>query len=123
MGRSSSRLCLAAAAVGIAWFIAIPGCLNPRPEELPSTLDVEPIAADPVAGPGPVRETCSDNPYLAGCAAPDEGVSNPASSAPEAAPAPQAPGFVAVGDAGSGTQADAGAVSDPEADPSSGASP
>jgi hypothetical protein len=119
MGRSSSGLCLAAAAVGIAWFIAIPGCLNPRPEELPSTLNVAPI----VPGPGPVSEMCSDNPYVAGCAAPDENVSNPTSSAPEAAPAPQAPGFVAVGDAGSSTQADAGAVSDPEADPSSDADP
>jgi hypothetical protein len=117
MGRSLSGLCLAISAA----FIAIPGCLNPRPEELPSMLDTEPVVADPTSGP--VRETCSDNPYLAGCAAPDPGAGNAADSAPEESPAPGARGFGGVDDAGDGTQADAGATSDPEADSSSDAGP
>jgi hypothetical protein len=113
-------LCLAVVAVGIAALIAIPGCLNPRPEELPSSQNTS--VTDPGL-PGPVRETCADNPYLGGCSLPDDSVNSPAGSAPESSPMPGAPGFGAVGDAGDGTEADAGAGSDPEADSSSDAGP
>lgn len=63
----------------LAPLLGAPGCLNPRPEEDPSFQ----VGAAPPGdnSPGdqavtpatPERETCSDNPLLAGCAAPSPG--------------------------------------------------
>lgn len=108
----------AAFGVLLAGLVAIPGCLNPRPEEDPSALeladpeadssasrdDVAPSAADPV------RETCDDNPLLGECAAPPPSigagdVEPPADAAAPPAEAPDAGGS-SVYDAGA---ADAGA--------------
>ena len=92
-------------AVLLAGLVAIPGCLNPRPEEDPSALeldtppDSEPSATAPAPGESPVRETCEDNGLLAGCEPPssDNGASlPPASSEP---PTPDA-GVPSAADAG-----------------------
>lgn len=104
------------------------GCLNPRPEELPSDYVTEPNSAEPVAAP--TRETCDDNPLLGGCELPEQDInadpvddddapppSETASMAgSESSPEPAAPGEEAPvggagagGDAGAETAADAGA--------------
>jgi hypothetical protein len=106
---------VAAVALGIAVSAAIPGCLNPRPEELPSTLETQAVVPNPDEG-GVVRETCSDNPLLAGCAPPDAVGGLPTVSSPNSPPLPSAPSPQDVGDAGDGTAGDAGGRSDPEAD-------
>jgi hypothetical protein len=102
------------------------GCLNPRPEELPSA-DITGIT--PGADPAPMRETCSDNPLLAECELPEADINAaPAdeSDAPppgestglsgESPPEPMAPGDAPAGggggsdgDAGTDIPADAGA--------------
>jgi hypothetical protein len=91
----------------------MPGCLNPRPEELPSTLET--VAIVPGSDDGPVRETCGDNPYLAGCAPADPIAGESGNSTPvPPSPAAASPSVEDVGDAGDG--AEAGTLSDPEAD-------
>jgi hypothetical protein len=47
------------------------GCLNPRPEELPSTYSIE---GAPGPDPAPTRETCDDNPLLGDCELPEADV-------------------------------------------------
>ena len=93
-------------AVLLAGLVAVPGCLNPRPEEDPSALELE----SPSDSPGvdnapeasaPPRETCDDNELLAGCEAPSPAYPDalpPASDEPSANPA----------DAGAPSTADAG---------------
>ena len=76
----------------LAAFVALPGCLNPRPEEDPSALpaESEPSADSPAsaAGVDPSRETCEDNELLAGCEAPgDDLVETPPSASEGEAPA------------------------------------
>lgn len=62
------RLGAALVAAAGVW-LAAPGCLNPRPEELPSYDGSSPVGAVPS---GPVRESCDDNPLLAGCDSPGQ---------------------------------------------------
>lgn len=89
--QSASVLSLSSRARRRAWLAALAalvtvvalglpgsGCLNPRPEELPSAEDNQPLA--------PVRETCDDNPLLAGCSLPEQDISGD----PIPAPAPAA---------------------------------
>jgi hypothetical protein len=131
-GRASSarRALLAACATFMAVVaLGLPGsgCLNPRPEELPSADFTQPNTPDESLTP--IRETCDDNPLLAGCDLPeqdinadpvsDDGASPgepPANLGGESAPEPTAPGDEAPsggdgagGDAGADTPADAGA--------------
>jgi hypothetical protein len=95
----------------LAGLIAIPGCLNPRPEEDPSAANVEPADDSDVASPaasGPIRETCGDDPLLAGCQPPAPSpspgsVDEPASPSEEEPPA-------APADAGAPDLNDAGGV-------------
>jgi len=97
------------AALGVlllAALLGVPGCLNPRPEEEPSYQ---------VEGGGPdsdaVRETCEDNPLLAGCAPiennddPSVVVPSPMDGSEPSGAAPADAGAPRTGDAGS---ADAG---------------
>jgi hypothetical protein len=93
----------------LAAFVALPGCLNPRPEEDPSVLpaESEPSADSPTSpgGVDPSRETCEDNGLLAGCEAPgDDLVETPPSASEGEAPASAA-------DAGAPSPADAGDAS------------
>lgn len=96
------------------------GCLNPRPEELPSAEASRPNAD---FGAGPVRETCSDNPLLAGCDLPPTDINDePVSETPapgtesnvvdDGTPEPAAPGDEAAGPAGGGGGGDAGTPAD-----------
>jgi hypothetical protein len=122
-GRARRRALLAAFAAVVAFVgLAVPGsgCLNPRPEELPSS---GPSGVDDDVA-APVRETCDDNPLLAGCDLPEtdieENTLTPEPTAPppslgsapdseeDTAPSPGAAG-AGAGDAGSDdTPADAG---------------
>jgi hypothetical protein len=108
----------------LAGLVAIPGCLNPRPEEDPSALEL----ADPAGGSAvsengpameaadPIRESCDDNPLLSGCEPPSPtpgagGVDAPppASEGPPAAPADAgAPGPNDAGGVDAGAAAPAG---------------
>jgi hypothetical protein len=73
-------LLAACAAFVAAVTLGLPGsgCLNPRPEEVPGADAnlFEPAMVE--------RETCEDNPLLAGCDLPDEDING----APVEAPAP-----------------------------------
>ena len=102
------------------------GCLNPRPEELPSA---NLLPETPESDLAPIRETCDGNPLLVGCELPeedingetvsDDGVPVPGDTpglSGETAPQPTAPadeapggGDGAGGDAGTDIPADAGA--------------
>jgi hypothetical protein len=93
------------ASVVLGMLLAAPGCLNPRPEEDPSVDSTEGIV--PGGKPSsPVRESCDDNPLLAGCTGADQDVDE--DSAPEPGPAsggsapgaPEAPADVGAADAG-----------------------
>jgi hypothetical protein len=113
-------VCCVAAALEL--FFAIPGCLNPRPEELPSSGNDD-GQSGPVVPLTPQRETCEDNRLLAGCAdsLPDEDINgdpiaiqNPPAATVPAPVTPSPPNFGGGGDAG----ADAGVPSDdPDAAP------
>jgi hypothetical protein len=93
------------------------GCLNPRPEELPSA-DLT-VPNTPGLEPAPTRETCDDNPLLADCALPeadinaapaDESDAPPpgeSTSISEGAAQPGAPGDEPAG-GGGGSEGDAG---------------
>ena len=84
----------------LAGIVAIPGCLNPRPEEDPSALelaDPQGSSADPADDGAPAvsevdRETCDGNAQLAGCepASPSPGANvetpSPPSEEPSAGP-------------------------------------
>jgi hypothetical protein len=127
--RQGRRLLLAGcAAFMLVVALGFPGsgCLNPRPEELPSA-DLS-LPNSPETGPEPSRETCDDNPLLGDCELPESDINAaPAdeNDAPppgestglsdEGAPQPSAPASEAAGggggdaDAGSDTPADAGA--------------
>jgi hypothetical protein len=90
----------------LAELVAIPGCLNPRPEEDPSALQLEPGGdlAPAADTPAPERETCEDNALLAGCEPPPSAVDNGnAGSPPPASEEPAEPA-----DAGGATSDDAG---------------
>jgi hypothetical protein len=110
---SAGVLCILTALAPL--FITIPGCLNPRPEELPSSADG---IAPGAAAATPVRESCGDNPALAGCGVADTNVSdNPAaggtssndSDAPGSSPDEGSPvGFGAESAGDAGTPTDAG---------------
>jgi hypothetical protein len=102
----------------LAGLVAIPGCLNPRPEEDPSALDLADPVDDSVGSNDgdapeaaePIRETCDDNPLLAGCEPPSESPgANPAPPANggESPAVPADAGAPEVNDAGG---ADAGAT-------------
>lgn len=128
---SARRALLAACAAFIAVVaLGLPGsgCLNPRPEELPSADSTQPNSPDPALSP--IRETCDDNPLLAGCDLPDQDINadpvsddgatspgeTPSNLGGESAPEPAAPGDEAPsggdgagGDAGADNPADAGA--------------
>lgn len=109
------------AVVGVllAGLLAIPGCLNPRPEEDPSALELaDPQDANTGSADGDVpvaseaeRETCDDNPLLSGCepvpASPGANVDGPPPASEEPA-APADAGSPNMNDAGG---ADAGAAS------------
>lgn len=117
-GHAKARALLAAlAALLVVAGLGLPGsgCLNPRPEELPSS-DPEVVT--------PVRETCDDNPLLVGCELPSEDVDDQPMSVPDAIEGPDldlvdddappsdpAPGAAGAspGDAGTEPPADAGA--------------
>lgn len=99
----------------LAGLVAVPGCLNPRPEEDPSALD----AADP-RGDGAVgnddgaadpldaeRETCDDNPALSGCEPPS---ASPGAGSVDEPPPAQAESPADVADAGAPSENDAGGV-------------
>jgi hypothetical protein len=77
-------VCVVATAAEL--FIAIPGCLNPRPEELPSHED---LPTEPEPARMVERESCDDNPLLSGCALPDQDVNANPISPPAAEPAPE----------------------------------
>ena len=91
------------------------GCLNPRPEELPSGANGEAERPAEV-----LRETCEDNPLLAGCALPEtdvnaDDIGNDESDAPPADPEPPLNlGGAGASDDGGGdagvSAADAGAL-------------
>jgi hypothetical protein len=91
------------------------GCLNPRPEELPSTQFSLPDEPTPVE---PVRETCDDNALLGGCSLPpsdinDDPIEAPPSQTPdnlngEGAPQAQPAAGSEMGGAGGGGDGDAG---------------
>ena len=104
----------AALAVALGSFLQLSGCLNPRPEELPSASQLEPVVPDGV------RETCESNPLLTGCDLPEsdiddapnggdlsEGPEDPGSGAPGAAPSPEPEG-AGAGDASTPDTPDAG---------------
>src|SRR5690242_17706214 len=98
----------------LAAFVALAGCLNPRPEEDPSVLPAgsEP-SADSATSPdavGPSRETCEDNELLAGCEAPgdDLAVAPPSASEGET---PEGERPESAADAGAPSAADAGDAS------------
>ena len=110
----------ALAGVLLAGLVAIPGCLNPRPEEDPSALELAEPAGDgnvseDDAAPQPdvEREACDDNPLLAGCQpsspAPGGSVDSPAPS--EESPAE--PADAGVPDANDAGSVDAGAAASP----------
>jgi hypothetical protein len=132
VGREGARrrpgLLAACAAFVVAVALGFPGsgCLNPRPEELPSADFGAP------GTPPPVRDTCDDHPLLGDCDLPAQDINGEplpsGSSEDEAAPrdpapvdvdangasGPSAPGEEAGaggggGDAGSDSPADAGA--------------
>jgi hypothetical protein len=96
--------------------VALPGCLNPMPDENPSASNLEGVAPSP-----PVqRETCNDNPLLAGCSLPNQDSSSTSPGAPAPAIAaqgagnePAGPGGADAGSADAGTSADAGADDSP----------
>jgi len=101
-------------AVLFAGLVGVPGCLNPRPEEDPS-LALDGPESDVPGMTTPVeRESCEDNPFLAGCEPPGQGIDEGAAGAPPAAeespprPEPADAGAPAPGDAG-----DAGPASSP----------
>jgi hypothetical protein len=94
-------------------FIAIPGCLNPRPEELPSHED---LPTEPEPARSVERESCEDNPLLAGCSLPDQDINANPISPPAAEPAPESVTdtldiSAAPADADAGSSIDAGASS------------
>jgi hypothetical protein len=128
-GRRERRLLLAGCApflFVVALGLPGSGCLNPRPEELPSANVTE---NTPGSAPAPTRETCSDNPLLGECELPeadinaapaDEGDAPPSGESTglsdEGSPQPSAPasepaggGGGSEGDAGTDIPADAGA--------------
>lgn len=98
-------------------FLSAPGCLNPRPEELPSSL--EPVPSAPVVDSP--RETCEDNPLLTGCAAPvpDQDLNGNPASPGNAEAEPASPGADNV-DAGAGGAEDDSNGNGPEGDDSDG---
>jgi hypothetical protein len=81
-------LLAACAAVVAAAALGFPGsgCLNPRPEELPSSQFSLP--GDEPRPAEPVRETCDDNPLLAECELPETDIN----ADPIDAPPSQTPG-------------------------------
>lgn len=104
----------AAHAVALGLILQLSGCLNPRPEELPSASQLDPVV------PGGVRETCESNPLLSGCELPasdindapnggdlSENPQDPGPDAPGAAPSPE-PEEVGAGDASTTDTPDAG---------------
>lgn len=104
----------AALAVALGLFLQLSGCLNPRPEELPSASQLDPVV------PGGVRETCENNPLLTGCELPESDINDapngsdlsenpqdPSSGAPGASPSP-GPEDVGAGDASTTDTPDAG---------------
>jgi hypothetical protein len=122
-GRGRTLLAACAALV-FALALGVPGsgCLNPRPEELPSGSGSDsPLYGLEASGPTPMRQTCEDNPLLAGCDLPETdineepnanagatpevpeeaspGASDPALTGTDDMDAPA--GGAAVGDAGS----------------------
>jgi hypothetical protein len=110
--RARRALLAACAAFMVVVGLGFPGsgCLNPRPEELPSADLTQPNSPDP--GSAPIRETCDDNPLLAGCDLPDQDINDsPVSEPPadtagnlgEGSPEPTAPGDApSGGDNGAG---------------------
>ena len=99
----------------LAGLVAIPGCLNPRPEEDPSALeldepqgDTDVSGNDDLAAPAdPARESCEDNALLSGC----EPASPPAPGSAESPPPPNEEGSPAdAPDAGGSSVYDAGAA-------------
>jgi hypothetical protein len=124
--RRRRALLAACAAFMVVVALGVPGsgCLNPRPEELPSADAQQNNTPD-----APIRETCDDNPLLAGCELPDQDINaapadegdsptpseTPSNLGGQGAPEPAAPGDeapasgAAGGDAGADTPADAGA--------------
>jgi hypothetical protein len=127
-GARGRRALLAACAAFLAVVaLGLPGsgCLNPRPEELPSADFGLPGMAPPE------RETCDDNPSLGGCELPSEDINGDVVSeegrplddapvdpgdSPSQDPEPSASGNPAEGaagagggDAGTDIEADAGA--------------
>lgn len=127
LGRRALLAACAAFMVVVALGFPGSGCLNPRPEELPSAEFSLPNS--PESNPAPTRETCSDNPLLGDCELPeadinaapaDEDDAPPPSESTglsgESAPEPSAPGSEPAGggggsdgDAGTDIPADAGA--------------
>jgi hypothetical protein len=110
------------AAVALGLFLQLAGCLNPRPEELPSgsTSNDAPVVE---------RESCGSNPLLAGCELPDSDITgNPiggdgvadespgpdsaAPGAPEPAPENLSGGGEGDGGAAASAETDAGSLGD-----------
>ena len=107
-------LASALASVALGLLLAAPGCLNPRPEEDPSIDSTEGIEPGNEDNPSaPVRESCDDNPYLAGCEAPDQdSVAEPAPAAGGATPGAPAPADSSGADAPDAGAGDAGLPAD-----------
>lgn len=117
MSHGCKRNAIAALALGL--FLQLSGCLNPRPEELPSGS-----ASNDVPGV-PVREACDSNPLPAGCGLPESDMNGAPVSAGDLsddadAPGAPAPGYAPEdlsgsdgdGGAGAGDDADAGSLGD-----------
>jgi len=108
----------------LAGLVAVPGCLNPRPEEDPSALeladpaDPTDVSADDAPGAQDIdRESCDDNPLLGGCEpspSPGANVGAPPPASEEEPAAPADAGAPSVGDAGG---VDAGAAAAPAGSP------
>jgi len=106
------------AAVALGLFLQLSGCLNPRPEELPSG------SSSPNTPGFAERETCESNPQLGGCELPDSDINagpgdgdlsdNPSdaeeSGAPASAPENLSGGGDRDGGAAASTETDAGSL-------------
>jgi hypothetical protein len=100
--------CFVAAALELS--LAVPGCLNPRPEELPSSSNDQ--GAGNVVPLAPMADTCDDNPLLAGCGdeLPDTDINGEPIAASEPSPPASATGLADEGAADADASADAGAA-------------
>jgi hypothetical protein len=100
-----SHLARRKARAALSGLVLLGACLNPRPEELPSDSQLEPVAPERAPGLQPNAETPGES------GAADPAAASPApNAAPEGAPAfaPAEPPDAGASDAGEGVAADAG---------------